>query len=331
MVTKNRIDYQRLEHVVHHAVHFLDNVIEINRYPLPEIERMSKQTRKIGLGVMGFADMLIKLGIAYDSKAAVDQAEAVMARIQSAAREASAVLAEKRGNYPAYKGSRYDRPETPYIRNATTTTIAPTGTISIIAGTSSGIEPIFAVAHHRRDLDGRILFEVHPLFVKAAKEQRFYTKKLVKEIVASGSVRSSISVPDSAKALFRTALDIKPDWHIRIQAAFQKYTDNAVSKTVNLPTDATEKDVRNIFLSAHCHGCKGVTVYRYGCRKNQVLHMGTKERFFPNETGREPKDETDVEAVENFIPTGDCPECGGTLFHEEGCLMCRDCGFTKCG
>jgi ribonucleoside-diphosphate reductase alpha chain len=258
---------------VRQAVHFLDNVVEINRYPLPEIERMSKQTRKIGLGVMGFADMLIQMGLPYDSDAAVMQAEAVMAHIRSEARKASAWLARQRGNFPAYSGSIHDRPASPHVRNATTTTIAPAGTISIIAGTSSGVEPLFAVAHYRRALEGRSLYEMHPLFVNMAKEKRFFQRNLAEEIARVGSVQSLKTVPDSVKLLFRTAMDIDPEWHVRLQAAFQKHTDNAVSKTVNLPAEATEADVRRIFLSAYRLGCKGVTVYRYGSRKNQILHM----------------------------------------------------------
>ena len=319
---------------MHHAVHFLDNVIEINKYPLPEIERMSKQTRKIGLGVMGFADMLIKLGTAYDSEAAVNQAEAVMGRIQAAARDASAALAMKRGNFPAYKGSRHELPETPHVRNATTTTIAPTGTISIIAGASSGIEPLFAVAHHRRVLEGKNLYEVHPLFIKMARELDFYDKNLVEQIAGSGSIQSVASVPDSVKKLFRTSHDIAPEWHIRIQAAFQKYTDNAVSKTVNLPADASETDVKEIYQAAYRHQCKGVTIYRYGSRKNQVLYKGSEDKMVlscPDAICQVLKNVTNSDFVEGSLPMGGCPECGDGISHEEGCLICYSCGYTKCG
>ncbi len=331
MVVKNSVDYNRLDEVVRHSVHFLDNVIEVNRYPLPEIERMSRQTRKIGLGVMGFADMLIRMGIRYDSEEATHQAESVMARIQSSAREATAALARRRGNFPAYRGSRHDRPETPHVRNATTTTIAPTGTISIIAGTTSGVEPLFAVAYYRRVLEGRNLFETHPLFMKAAKAGGFYNEKLAEEIATGGSVQSLASVPEPVKMLFRTSLDIEPDWHIRIQAAFQKYTDNAVSKTVNLPAHATQTDVGNIFLSAYRHQCKGVTIYRYGSRKNQVLHMA--EASLSGAKSVHPADNVSMKppGPEKRLSPGKCPECGSWLLYEEGCLMCRGCGFTRCG
>jgi ribonucleoside-diphosphate reductase alpha chain len=331
MVSGSRINFDRLSRVVHRAVHFLDNVIEINSYPLPEIERMSKQTRKIGLGVMGFADMLIQLGISYDSEAAADQAEAVMGHIRSEARAASATLARQRGNFPAYPGSRHDRPKTPHVRNATTTTIAPTGTISMIAGTSSGVEPLFAVAHYRRVLGGCDLYEVHPVFVQMAKEKRFFSDELAEKIVRTGSVQALETVPDLVKALFRTAMDIAPEWHVRIQAAFQKHTDNAVSKTVNLPPDATESDARKIYLLAHGLGCKGVTLYRYGSRKNQVLHTDPGERPRPDTARGGPEKATTGPFTEGHRQMGGCPECGARLCHEEGCLMCRGCGFTKCG
>lgn len=277
MITRNVVNLNRLRKTVHDAVHFLDNVIEVNKYPLSRIEKMSKGTRKIGLGVMGFADMLIKMGIPYDSEEAVFQAEKVMSFILKESRVASALLAKKRGNFLYYKGSIFDDPSTSYMRNASTTTIAPTGTISIIAGTSSGIEPIFAVAHIKRILDGESLPEMNPLFIKIAKKEGFYSKALVKEIVKTGSVQSADAVPDHVKRLFMTSHDIAPEWHIKIQSAFQKYTDNAVSKTVNFPAHATREDVEKVYLLAYKNGCKGVTIYRYGSRAQQVLNIGSEK------------------------------------------------------
>ncbi|MFQ5485521.1 MAG: vitamin B12-dependent ribonucleotide reductase, partial [Desulfobacterales bacterium] len=278
MVDKNSINLGRLKKTVHEAVHFLDNVIEINNYPLRLIEEMSKGTRKIGLGVMGFADMLIKMGIPYDSNKAVAQAEKIMSFISKESRKASALLAHKRGNFPFYKGSIFDNDATPYMRNATTTTIAPTGTISIIADTSSGIEPIFAVTHQRHVLDGKTLYETHPLFIKLAKEAGFYNKELAGEIAATGSIQSIDAIPDHIKRCFRTSHDIAPEWHIRIQSAFQKYTDNAVSKTVNFPADATSTQIEKVYRLAYETGCKGVTIYRYGSRGKQVLNIGKEKK-----------------------------------------------------
>ncbi len=278
MVIKNALDLNRLKGTVHDAVHFLDNVIDANKYPLARIEKMSKGTRKIGLGVMGFADMLIKMGISYDSEKAVAQAEKVMSLISEESKKASAALAEKRGNFLYYKGSVFDKPSTPYMRNATTTTIAPTGTISIIADTSSGIEPIFAVAYARHVLDGKFLPEIHPLFIKIARQEGFYNKELFGELSKTGSVQSLDFVPDHIKMLFRTSHDISTKWHVKIQAAFQKYSDNAVSKTVNFPPDATKEDIKKVYLSAYRSGCKGVTIYRYGSRDHQVLSLGREEK-----------------------------------------------------
>ncbi len=274
MVSSKGVLYNRLKETVHHAVHFLDNVIEINQYPLPQIESASKQTRKIGLGIMGFADMLIKLGITYDSVEGVEQAENVMAFVHKEARVASAELGRKRGSFPAFKGSVFDGSEFSHMRNASVTTIAPTGTISIIAGTSSGIEPLFAIAHARQMLDGTSMPEIHPLFVKSAQKDGFHSPEIMEAVAQTGSVQGLESIPEPVRRLFRTAHDIDPQWHINIQAAFQTHTDNAVSKTVNFPADATPEDVSRTFLSAAQMGCKGVAIYRYGSRHHQVLNVG---------------------------------------------------------
>ena len=438
MMSGGKLNRTKLRQTIRSAVHFLDNVIEINKYPLSEIEAVSKKTRKIGLGVMGFADMLIRLGIPYDSKRAVRQAEQVMTFVLREARKASSELAKKRGNFPAYKGSIFDDPKTPYMRNATVTTVAPTGTISIIAGCSSGVEPIFAVAYERRVLDGEVLFEMHPLFENLANQNGFYSNELVEQIAETGSIQQIKGIPDKIKRLFVTAHDIAPEWHIRIQAAFQKYTDNAVSKTVNFRHDATPEDIEKVYRLAYETGCKGVTIYRYGSRDHQVLNIGREQARQAGETGTIPDrprivprvrpvrtrgvterintgcgklyvtiNEDDqgicevfaqmgktggcassqIEAAGRLISLalrsgvkveailkqitgircpspiwqngkmvlscpdgiaqvirnyarisstempammGACPDCGGSLEHEGGCLVCRSCGFSKC-
>ncbi len=271
------IDFRGLKEIVWESVHFLDNVIDANKFPLDEIRKMTRKTRKIGLGVMGFADLLISLGIPYNSSTAVETARRIMAFIEDESKKASAALAEKRGNFPAYQGSIYDKPETPYMRNATTTTIAPTGTISIIAGASSGIEPLFAVSYIRRVLDGSELVETHPLFLKAMEEKGLYSTELMEKIAESGSVQNIEEVPEDLKRIFITSMDVSPEEHIAIQAAFQESTDNAVSKTINFPEEASEEDVRKAYLLAWEKGLKGITIYRYGSRPVQVLNLKKKE------------------------------------------------------
>jgi ribonucleoside-diphosphate reductase alpha chain len=247
----------------------------VNKYPLPQIESITKANRKIGLGVMGFADMLIKLGIPYDSKDALMMAEKLMSFISKEAIQKSVELAEEKGSFPNFKGSLWEKKGYKMIRNATVTTIAPTGTISIIAGCSSGIEPLFAVSFVRNVLEGTKLLEVNPVFEEVAKRRGFYSADLMMEIAKKGSIQEIDGIPDDVKRLFVTALDIAPEWHVRMQAAFQKYTDNAVSKTINLPHDASVEDVRDAFLLAYKLGCKGITVYRYGSKKEQVLYLGS--------------------------------------------------------
>jgi ribonucleoside-diphosphate reductase alpha chain len=276
------VDYDKLSANVRTAVRFLDNVIDMSRYPIPEIERMTQANRKIGLGVMGFADMLIRLGIPYDSDKAVSTAEDVMQFIHAESKAATQELAEERGPFPNFPGSVFDKTGDRPHRNATTTTIAPTGTISIIANASSGIEPIFAVAYVRNVMDNEELVEVNPLFKEIAHEEGFYSDELMKKIAKEGTVREIEEVPDRWRDIFRCAYDITPDAHVRMQAAFQKYTDNAVSKTVNFPKEARAVDVEEVFMLAYQLGCKGVTIYRDGSREEQVLNIGEVNR---RETG----------------------------------------------
>ena len=284
------IDWDKLKTTTHLAVRFLDNVIDMNKYPIQEIETVTKTTRKIGLGIMGWADMLIKLRIPYNSEDALLLAEKVMEYIWNEGREMSRELAKERGAFPAFKGSLYEQAGDPPQRNSTVTTIAPTGTIGIIAGSSQGIEPLFALAYIRKTgLAGNIgdiqLTEVNELLLETAKEFGFYSEDLMKQIAEHGSCQDIAEVPDEVRKAFVTAHDITPEWHIRMQAAFQKYTDNAVSKTVNFPNEATEVDVANVYMMAYKLGCKGVTVYRDGSRQVQVLNVGTPKK----ETKEEPQ------------------------------------------
>lgn len=273
MVADGKLDYEKLSRTVRTAVHFLDNVIDVNKYPFEEIGEMTRGNRKIGLGVMGFADMLIQLGIPYNSDWAIAVAEKIMAFIGDEATKATQELAKERGAFPNFKGSIYDVAGELPRRNATTTTIAPTGTLSIIAGCSSGIEPIFAICYIRNVMDNTELVEVNPLFEKVAYERGFYGEELMKSIGEAGSIQDFPEIPEDVKRVFVTAHDITPEWHVKIQAAFQKYTDNAVSKTVNFPYEATPEDVETVYMLAHRLGCKGVTIYRDSSRENQVLQI----------------------------------------------------------
>jgi ribonucleoside-diphosphate reductase alpha chain len=272
------VDYPELKEIVWQAVRFLDDTIDMSQYPLAAIDEMVKGNRKIGLGVMGFADMLFQLGIPYNSEEALNLAEEVMGFIQAESHAASRHLAETRGVFKNYDRSVFiDRPEAA-CRNATTTTIAPTGTLSIIAGCSSGVEPLFALSFVRTVMDNDKLIEINPYFEKAVRERGVYSRELMDAVAQAGSLEKLGEIPEAVRRVFVTAHDVSPEWHIRMQAAFQKHTDNAVSKTVNLPRDASVEDVRKIYDLAYQLGCKGVTIYRDGSKENQVLSYAANKQ-----------------------------------------------------
>jgi ribonucleoside-diphosphate reductase alpha chain len=299
MVEGGKVNWGKLRETVRNAVHFLDNVVDANVYPLEDIAAITRANRKIGLGVMGFADMLILVGAPYDSEEALKLGEQVMRFIREEAHKKSREIAEARGSFPNFEKSvwkeRYGA-----FRNATVTTVAPTGTISIIAGCSSGIEPLFAVSFMRNVLGGSRLFETNALFEEIAKARGFYSAKLLEEIARTGSVQETAGVPDDVKRLFVTALDIDPVWHVKMQAAFQKFTDNAVSKTVNLPNEAKVEDVQKIYDLAWQLKCKGVTVFRYGSKPEQVLYIGEVK-------GKEGKFVSAQSEYAGGCPTQNCP------------------------
>ena len=309
------IDWARLGDAVDLGVHFLDNVIDANRYPLPQIADATRATRKIGLGVMGFADMLIDLGVPYDSDRALELGEKLAGFIEDRSLHASASLAADRGSFADYSSSRWatgDLREVPGpLRNATTTTVAPTGTISIIAGCSSGIEPLYAVAYERHVLDGQRLAEIHPGFVDRARAAGVWSGALEAKLVAHGRARGLDGVPAELAELFPCAHDVAPERHVRIQAVWQRHSHSAVSKTVNLPNGASADDVRAAYMLAYELGCKGVTVYRDGSKNSQVLAFGRADEPIEEHAG--------------------CPECGDDLVSTTGCSLCRSCGYSVCG
>jgi ribonucleoside-diphosphate reductase, adenosylcobalamin-dependent len=445
-----QIDYARLSQRVKLAVRFLDDVIDVNQFPLTEITERTKATRKIGLGLMGFADMLIQLGLPYDSEQGLATAGEVMHFISEEADKASLELAKERGVFPAFEGSIYDVPDGPRFRNASRTTIAPTGSLSIIANCSSGIEPVFALSYVRHILEGEEFVEVNPYFEEAAKKGNFHSPELMKELAEGEKLRDMQNIPEDIKRLFVTAHDITPEWHVRMQAAFQKFTNSAVSKTVNFPHEATPEDVAKVYMLAYQVGLKGITIYRDRSRESQVLTIGEEvkvaegklaprkrpkvttgitervstgcgyiyitvnfddqgicevfstlgkaggcaaaqleaisrlislairsgidmdsivrqlhgircpsiaweqghavmscadaiasvlEKYTREDTTNEPgmpqskNSEPVPKRSEGMVKSwaGQCPECGGPLIYQEGCNICLNCGFTKCG
>lgn len=268
------MDWDRLAEAVRIGVRMLDNVIDMNNYPLDEIEEMSKKTRRIGMGIMGFSDLLVQMGVRYDSEEALELGGQVMRRIQDETYKASMELSESRGTFPAWEGSVYNRPgNIRRMRNSAPVTIAPTGTISIISGASSGIEPLFALSYVRNVMDNTRLVEGNPYFEAVARSEGFYSQELMEQLAQQGTLHN-LDVPEWVKDVFRTSHDITPEWHVRMQAAFQQYTDNSVSKTINFPKTATVEDVAEAYRLAYETGCKGITVYRDGSKEGQVLSTG---------------------------------------------------------
>jgi ribonucleoside-diphosphate reductase alpha chain len=308
------LDYKRLTGTIQDAVHFLDNVIDANKYPLEKIEKIVKGNRKVGLGIMGFADLLIQLGVKYGSERSFEIADELMGFIEKEAHRTSEQLAQERGVFPNYERSIYDGISR--LRNATLTSIAPTGTISIIAGCSSGIETIFGVVFRREILAGQVFFDINPHFEKIAKEGGFYSTELMEKIANQGIITDMPEVPEEVREVFVTALEVPPDAHVKMQAVFQRNVDNAVSKTVNLPQNATVKDVEKIFLLAYELNCKGITVYRYGSKEHQVLSIG--------------KDKSSWEQT-HLVQESRCPECGiNSLIQHARCSFCKNCGASSC-
>jgi ribonucleoside-diphosphate reductase alpha chain len=314
MIDKGEVDWQRLKDVVRLSVRFLDNVIEANNYPLPQIHEMTLSNRKIGLGVMGWSDMLILLGIPYSSPEAIALGEKIMRFINDEGHAASRELAKERGPFPNFKGSIFDKKGAEPVRNATITTIAPTGTISIIANASSGVEPLFAVSFVRQVLDNNILIDVNPIFEQIARERGFYSEELMKRIAEHGTIQDIEEIPEDVRRVFVTAHDITPEIHIEMQAAFQKHTDNAVSKTVNFTNGATVEDVEKVYQLAYKLDCKGVTIYRDGSRDMQVLSTGKKE---------EAPDQTPPAVEEKKVVKRERPKAlkGWTYQMQTGCGM----------
>ena len=299
------IDYAKLAHTVKTAVRFLDNVIDVNRFPLKQIEDMTKKTRKIGLGIMGFADMLVMLGIPYNSEEALKIAADIMHFIGEKALQASVELGNERGVFPAFKGSIYDVPDGPRVRNATRTTIAPTGTLSMIAGCSSGIEPLFALSYTKTVLDGTPFVEVNPYFEDAARKGGFYSEELMKKLAEGAHLGDIKGIPEKIRRVFVTAHEITPEWHVKMQAAFQRSTDNAVSKTINFPHEATREDVSQAYMLAYEEGLKGITIYRDRSRDTQVLTTGKKEKVTEEPARRAPrKRPVETKGVVTKVNTG---------------------------
>ena len=319
------VDWAKLEETVRLGVLMLDDVVTVCQYPLPKVAEVVRGNRKIGLGVMGWADMLVKLHVAYDSKKALKLAEEVMKFIQATGHDESAKLGREKGSFPNFKGSRWQKAGYKHFRNATVTTIAPTGSISMMAGASSGIEPHFALAYFRKSMGQYELPEVNNDLVRAIKHVNgLYSTELMDEIARTGSIARIERIPKKIREVFVTSMDILPVQHVHMLAAFQKYTDNAVSKTINLPASASVEDVMAVYMLAAELKCKGITVYRDKSRDIQVLNVG-KSSITNNQTSNKSK------ILNSNDENGACPECGSKLAIEEGCKKCYSCGYAVCG
>lgn len=358
------VDWDLLEKTVRTAMRFLDNVIEVNKYPLPQISELVSNNRKIGLGVMGWADMLMKAGISYSSEDGTKFAGQVMEFIDYISKSESIELAKERGRFNNFKGSIYDQPNYLFnkfkgksagkisddmwakldsdiqkygLRNATTTCIAPTGTISMIAGSSGGVEPLFGLVFSRLIMDGTEMLEVNPIFKDYMLSHNLYSDDLMAQIAKDGSLSHVEGVPNEIKRIFVTAHDIAPYWHVKMQAAFQLHVDNAVSKTVNFVESATREDIKEVYILAYKNNLKGITVYRNNSRQFQPMNLDTKKKepkieMKPIEKILESKVE---ENREEYNPTGEiktikCPECGNEIQMAEGCFICLKCGYSGC-
>lgn len=334
--TESGIEWDSLKKTVHDAIHFLDNVIDMNHYVIGKIEEVTKGMRRVGLGVMGFADMLITLSVPYNGPEAVDLAKKIMQFVDDEARAASEQLAITRGAFPFFEKSLYAEENRPKIRNVARTTIAPTGTISTIAGCSSGIEPIFALVHRRKSLwkqDGSTteLLVTNKQFEARAKAAGVYSEELMAKIFEKGSLQSIAEIPADLKRVFVTSHDIEPEAHINIQAAFQDHVNNAVSKTINFPHNATLEDVSKAYLLAYHRGCKGITIYRDGSRSVQVLTVGGSAKKETPKNISETINFTPATPLESFqAQMSKCPECGASIEAGEGCFKCLQCGHSQC-
>lgn len=327
--SKPKVDWEKLEGLVRLAVRFLDNVIDVCSYPIEEIDKKTRETRKIGLGVMGFADMLVRLGVAYDSSEGRRVGGKISKFLQDIARDESRKLGEERGSFPAFGGSLWEKQGFKAMRNSTVNTVAPTGTISIIANCSSGIEPMFALSYVRKnilDVSNTELVEVNDLFEKVARQKKFYSKALMKQISETGGINGLSGVAKEVKDLFKVSHEIDYKAHIKMQAVWQKHIDAAVSKTINMPNQATPDDVREAYVLAYESGCKGVTVYRDGSKNKQVLNVGSSS----NLSSKPLADDKRKWVGNGHTQEELCPECGGELTFKEGCATCLSCGYSRC-